>query len=456
MSGGVAALDVLLLLAGAVVLWGAGRRIERATAVLEAGLAFMVGFALATTVCLLLLVAGSDLSIPQFLAAFAAATLAVAALARRLGGRPALPPRRTDRLTTGRRLLTIVPAALLALYLLALLRRTLYSGVEWVDAWTFWVPRAKTIYYFGGLVLGPNGFDAFPHAEYPPGVPGLNAVVFRFAGGADPLELPLQEWLVAVAFLLALAALLARRVPAHILSPALLFVAVTPTFGREIGILMADLVLAVTFALAGVCALLWLLDRRPELAVLAGVFAASAAALKKEGLFFGVLLAGAITLVAPLAEVARRRALLLAVPPVVVSAVWSVWISSHDVHTTNDYRLSDLLDPGFLGDRLGRLGTVLTSLPSYLFDPRQFFIALPAALAAAVLGWRRSPIVARLVLVIVPAGFAGLVVIYWISIQDVHFHLWTSAGRVPGALVFLCLALLPVLITATEEQPRGP
>jgi hypothetical protein len=456
MSGGVAALDVLFLVAGAIVLWGAGRRIERATALLEAGLAFMIGFALATIVCLLLLVAGSDLSIPQFLAAFAAAALIVAALARRLGGRAALPPPRPHRQTRGRRLLTLVPAALLAVYLLALLRRTLYSGVEWVDAWTFWVPRAKTIYYFGGLTLGPNGFDAFPHAEYPPGVPGLNAVVFRFAGAADPLELPLQEWLVAVALVLALAALLAPRVSAYILSPALLFLAVTPSLGREIGILMADLVLAATFALAGACAVLWLLDRRPELAVLAGVFAASAAALKKEGAFYGVLLAGAIALVAPLAGLARRRALLLAVPPVVVSAVWSLWIRSHDVHTTNDYRLSDLLDPGFLGSRFGRLGVVLTSLPSYLFDPRQFFIALPAALAAAVLGWRRAPIVARLIVAIVPAAFVGLVVIYWISIQEVQFHLWTSAGRVPGPLVFLCLALLPLLVTATEERPRGP
>jgi hypothetical protein len=42
-------------------------------------------------------------------------------------------------------------------------------------------------------------------------------------------------------------------------------------------------------------------------------------------------------------------------------------------------------------------------------------------------------------------AFAGLVVTYWATPLDLHFHLARSARRVVTSLVFFCAATLPLL-----------
>jgi hypothetical protein len=45
----------------------------------------------------------------------------------------------------------------------------------------------------------------------------------------------------------------------------------------------------------------------------------------------------------------------------------------------------------------------------------------------------------------VALAFCGLVISYWSTPLDLHFHLATSARRVVTSLVFFCAALTPLL-----------
>jgi len=145
----------------------------------------------------------------------------------------------------------------------------------------------------------------------------------------------------------------------------------------------------------------------------------------------------------------------LGTPALVLTGIWHVWLGVKDVRYVPAYSVRDAIDVGFLLDRADRLVIVLRELPWYFLAPDLWLVAVPAALVAAVLSIRRRPDVAMLVLALVPLSFAGLVVVYWISAYDVHWHLATSAARVPGMVVLLVAALLPLLLAAAleEEEP---
>ena len=53
-------------------------------------------------------------------------------------------------------------------------------GLYWFDAWSFWVPKAKAIYFFGGL--DEEFFTELPGASYPLLVPVLDAAAFHAMG----------------------------------------------------------------------------------------------------------------------------------------------------------------------------------------------------------------------------------------------------------------------------------
>ena len=73
------------------------------------------------------------------------------------------------------------------------------------DAWSFWVPKAKAIYFFGEL--DEQFFTELPGASYPPLVPVLDAAAFHVMGGPDVVTLHAQYWLLGVGFVWALAGL---------------------------------------------------------------------------------------------------------------------------------------------------------------------------------------------------------------------------------------------------------
>ena len=102
-------------------------------------------------------------------------------------------------------------AAIVAVEAIAALVVSLTDWDPDFDFVNFWGPRAATIYYFGGLHA--SSWGAFPHQEYPPLGPAMNAVTFHFTHGFHPSLLPVQQTLLGIAFLLAVFVLLDRYVP---------------------------------------------------------------------------------------------------------------------------------------------------------------------------------------------------------------------------------------------------
>ena len=79
------------------------------------------------------------------------------------------------------------------------------------DAWAFWVPKAKAIYFFDGL--DEQVFTTAPNATYPPLRPILDAAAFHAMGGADIVTFHVQFWFLVVGAVAAIAGCLHRHVP---------------------------------------------------------------------------------------------------------------------------------------------------------------------------------------------------------------------------------------------------
>jgi len=122
------------------------------------------------------------------------------------------------------------------------------GGLSAWDAWAFWVPKAKVIYFFGEL--DEQFFRELANPTYPQLVPALEASAFNFMGSVDAVTLHLQFWFLACSFVASVAGLLAARVPGLLLWPFLLLVLVAPRIvGRSLDP-QADFLLDYLFALA--------------------------------------------------------------------------------------------------------------------------------------------------------------------------------------------------------------
>ncbi|MGH3131540.1 MAG: hypothetical protein ACRDNX_12035, partial [Gaiellaceae bacterium] len=344
----------------------------------------------------------------------------------------------------------LLASAAVLLYVEELGRRAFAAGATYhQDAWGFWLPKAKAIALFGGLDTGPGGVTSYFHPDYPPLVPALDAVAFRFMDGLHASLLPVQEWVAAAAFLAALAGLLARRVPPGVLWPSLALVALSPAFSRWIGVALADLPLALLFALAGVAVALWLADGQPGHVALAATLLAAAALTKIEGRSLGLTLAAITTLASIRALRARWPGLLvLFAVPILATLPWRRWLAANDVHVGADYRFRDALDPGFLLDRIDRFERTIADLPGYLVGGDDWLVVLPLALVAAVLVARRAPALALLLAGTPLAVVAGLVVVYWVSPVPVEHYIDTSAERTVLSPLLFAGSLLPIALAA--------
>jgi hypothetical protein len=214
-----------------------------------------------------------------------------------------------------------------------------------------------------------------------------------------------QNWMVAVAFFGALAALLGQRVRPAILWPSLAVLALLPNFRALVGSLLPDEAIMLLFALAGVCGGLWLLDRDPRLVSLAALFSAAAALTKNEGLMLGLVL------VALLAAVTRlkpwRELAVLAAVPLAALIPWRLWMHAHGVPAAPALPVGNLVDFGYLGGRTDRLGTAVRELPPSLVSFNRWLLTVPLlVLLAAVLAGRRPPL-AGYVLGTVVLGSSG-------------------------------------------------
>jgi hypothetical protein len=438
---GVIALDALLLGAGLLFLHGLGLVRSVRDAVKLAGLALLAAWAATGILSSLCAIAGLALSVPELIAIVGAVAVAGAALGRFVLAAPSRPSLRV----AGRQAwVAAAGAAVLLVYLEALFRRVkLEVSTSW-DAWGFWIPKAESIVYHDGIKASMGGFASFPNPDYPPLAPVMDAVTFRFAGTPDPAVLPLQHWIVAVAFLAAIAGLLAPRVAPSILWPSLALLALMPDFGGMIGSSLGDETLSLLVGVAGVCGALWLLERDPRYSALCTLFMTAAALTKVEGFPAALLI---VAMLAVGGGIRSWRPLVVGVlAPALALLPWRLWMHEHHIVSNSAFPFSKVLDPVFLAHRASRLATALSSLPGYFLSVNRWLAVIPLAAALAVLLARRRRELAVLVLGTTALAFLGLSTVYWISPLPVHWYIGTSAARVTTSMAVFCAALFPLLL----------
>ena len=442
---GVAALDALLLGVGATVLAAFG---VRARGLAGLGLALACGWASMGLVCAWALVAGLSLAGWQVvLLALVVAGAALAVARRRrpvpLVVAPPLPG-------TLARAVGVAGAVVLGVAIFAALAKAAVATVdtEW-DAWAFWVPKALSVFYTGA----PDGMLELPNPGYPPLQPALDAVAFRFAGGADASLLVLQHAILLACGLLGIGALLRRSAPATFVWPTLALVALAPASQRWFDSVLADPPLALALAVAAVAGTQWALGRRPGAEVIAALFLAAAAATKDEGLLLGYLLVAALAAAGGFR--APRAMAVVAAAPLAGVLPWKLWYAAQDVTSPQNYDFGRVTDLGTVLDEVDRLIYAVDRMAGIAFGTG-WLLLLPVALGAAALAARRSPRLAVVAIGWPAAAFLGLAATYWISTAPVEWYVATSAQRVLLSVFAVSAALLPLSLTVLVTVPRRP
>ena len=330
---------------------------------------------------------------------------------------------------------------------------------QW-DAWAQWTAKARSLVIFEGLNVNVFENPAY-HAwnpDYPLLIPSIEASDFTFMRQLDTLAIHLQFTLVYAGFLLALLELLRGRVRETLVWPFVLAIAVAPTVEIGIASALADIPVAIMFALAGVFAWRWLVDADRVALRLFALFGAGAFATKFEGRIF--ILALSVTLITLIAvtDRVRLRATIVAVVASLVGLVpWWVWVANHHVvgafSTSATQRLS-----GDLVDKVGRIPTTLASLGESVFNPSRWLLLGFVIVAVLVISFRLLPrsVETWLFAGTVGLSLCGLILVYMATPLDLHSHLYHSARRVVSGPVLFASVLAPLLLEAVLQAPsRG-
>ena len=402
-----------------------------------AGLAYLTGVASVGSIWTLLLIAGVPFSLTVVLATPVAVFAAAVYAGRRRGmRRPAL-----GSIGTGPSLfVAAVAIGTVGLFLEAAFRGARLAGLHSWDAWSFWVPKGKAIYFFGGL--DEQYFTTLPGPSYPPLVPVLDAAAFHVMGSPDVVTLHVQYWFFGVGFVWALAGLLAERVPGWILWPFVLLALVAPRIGSRLDVPEADLLLDFFFVVSAVLVCFWLLDRQSWRLVVASVLLCGMVLTKREGLLLGAVLAVA-ALVASRQELRTTwRPLAAMVGAVVAVAIpWRIWYIAHGVGGEGP-------SGGGGGERLW---SSIRLAVDVLVDIGYWSLIAPLALSALVL--------AALARVGVPVVFFGTLVPLvtlgggWITWAIPELEITEELGANPivrfmGAATLACIAATPLLLAS--------
>jgi hypothetical protein len=259
---------------------------------------------------------------------------------------------------------------------------------------------------------------------------------------------------VFLAFPFALVAVLADRVPALLVWLVAFAVALAPTLQIQTASAVADVPLAVFFALAGVASWRWLEGGERRWLWLAALLAAAAVATKVEGAAFAAVLLVAVAVVAR----ARGRSLAaLGVAALGVAATalpWELWSRAHDLQNA----VSEAGGPAAPGaaTAVERGASAAASLLRELADPSSWLALVLLAAAAVALGLvrRRSRSLALFTLAVGAGALASLLAVYVVTPLDFDYHVATSVRRVVTAPVLFAAALAPLLlVAAAEDQP---
>jgi hypothetical protein len=420
------------------------------------GLAYLAGWALLGTALSLALIAGVPAGVGTTLIVVAALLGAFALVGVRVStvdAATAAPGAHPAAVAA-----TGLAAAILAVEGIAALLLPLRDDWDpFLDLLTAWLPRAQTIYYSGSL--DAPVWNSFVTPWYPPLVPSVYADTSFFVGGFHPSVLAFQQTILGLAFVLAVIGVLDRYAPRWLTLPSMALLMSTPWFWWRLRSLLPDQPTAYLLVLAAVAAVIWLRERRPAWLALTAVFVGAATLTKIEGGLFGGLL---VLVVVAAGFATQRRAalpsLFLFLAPAAILP-WRLWLSHHRVATsTPDYNVPNLLDPGFLLDRIDRFTYALDYLLDAPFrgfgsDPRTGTIVC-LAIVAAVAALFRIPAIALAVGAWLALSFLALAVIYWTSRVDLHFYVSTSASRVGTTLIIAAAALTPLLLGLALRTSR--
>jgi hypothetical protein len=438
---GLLALNLLFLVSGVALLWLL-RGFESWVDVGRlSGVAYLGGLAFVGSLWTLLLIVGLPFSIWVVLGVPAAVTAGSAVVARRRGR--AYPGGAT--LGTGAGIVVAaVGIAAAGVLLEAFFRSARLAGLQEWDAWSFWIPKGKAIYLFGGL--DEQFFTTLPGASYPPLVPALDAAAFHLMGGIDVVTLHVQYWFVGVGFVWALAGLLSERVPAWLVWPFVLLALVAPRVGGRLSIPEADLLLDYLFVIASVLVLYWLLDGERWTLVVATILLCGMVLTKREGLLLVTLLFAAALVASARQWRTRWPALGLSGAVVVlVGLPWRIWYVAHDV--AGEGPTKGLVQR----DRFEWLWPAVRRALDVFWDPGYWSLIVPLAIGALILA-----ALARAGVVVVFFGtLLGLVVLggiwaTWVFSQpEVTGELGGNfIIRFMGAAALICVAASPLLLSA--------
>lgn len=458
--------DAMLAFAGLWILIGIGLVPLRGLSVLAAlGLAYMTGAALVPVVLVALLTIGVPVTLVTFFIVVLACVVAGGFAARNF--RVDAPQDsalwrwlRSWRSWPAETWVVAVFVALFGAYAVIGMLGVYESPLVGWDSWSIWARKAQVLTLHDSLFHGffTNESYSFAHLDYPLAYPVWESLHFRAAGVFDIQDVLRHVWLLLVGSIWALAYLLRERVCPIVWAPVLLLALAAPGISGQLRDGYADVPMAL-FACLGVVALgMWIDREEAGLLPLATIMLAATANMKNEGLAatLAVLVVGGAIVLAGKLNVKHYAA---ATGAVVVSLLpWRIWLAAHGIE--GDMPVSKGLDPGYLLDRIDRVGPAIAAINGQFSDPERWLYLLPlatlAVVAAIVSGVGRR--VAAFYLGCFLLVWAAFVWSYWISPHNLEWHLATSVDRVVSIPMLVCLAAvlhLSGLLLATLDWRPG-
>jgi hypothetical protein len=324
--------------------------------------------------------------------------------------------------------------------------------LEW-DGWAIWGTKARALYELGGANNAVFTSDAYLPLQHPLLLPALEATDFRAMGVYDPTLVHVQLLLLAVGFLLGFVALLRDRVPFLLVGTTALAVLAAEPVLKQLSTNLADVPLALFVALGLVGLGRWLATGERWPLVAGALFLGAAALTKSEGLFFAL---AALAAVLPFAWRRWRELGAATLGILAIVLPWRLFVELHGLPLV-EYRLRNAVSPGYLSDHSDRVRPAVEGLLDEIFTT-DWGLLVPlfaAALVTAILGRRYA--LAGFAALWALLSFAGLVLIYWISVIPIDLALVWSGDRTIVTLVVGAGALSALLagVAFSRAEARG-
>jgi hypothetical protein len=421
----------------------------------------LVGAAVAGVVLCVLAVAGIDPSLAAF--AVVGVLIAAAGLAcawflpagRRGAAAPRQAPVRRPSTRAGDVVETLAACGVVAVLVVALVGA--FRSSPWLDdTWFFWLPKGLLLSAHGldPRLFAPNeAFDYFARDDNPLWWSIVLALVVKLSGNLDLHAINVLQWCFLVAFVAALARLLATRVRAELLWPGLLLLVAMPELLRQLQSGAADVTMAMFMVLVLLSAALWLVEGEVFQLVLLVPLAAGAMQGKGEGI--PELLLFLVLLTVALRAAGRRRLALLwagAGLALLTWVPWYLWRHAHDV--PNVFSIKDSLDPAYLFDHTDRLRLGLRVLTRHYGNPKEWGIAVPAATVLSIVAWWRW----RRAIAVFPIVFLAVTFAFWTWLiwadPAAEFRAAASAYRYVDPVMLAGALCVPILLEAVFRARR--